>query len=243
MPLGFICLKKIYVFTEYKFCITGDSGKEFDRLRRFLFCFLFIYFSKHPFYFHCALKRMQENSCSGIKRERRFLELQSLANPFSVKICVLFCVVTKRKKEKNCLSIVHHEASQKDLWLQKLRAPHCRLIPFASSLTDHKLREWLCPHGNCPWFGDQELPWEEYLISLSHTCGVSNLSAEMYFGHILTTQSQQHRTRSPPVGINEEISLVTVGYKSYWFHLARCATKFGVPRDCGVSKSNPHCTL
>lgn len=57
MPLGWflICLQKM--FTEYELCITWDSGKEFGRLRRFLFCFLFILFSKRPFCFHYALKK------------------------------------------------------------------------------------------------------------------------------------------------------------------------------------------
>lgn len=99
---GFLFVLQNFFFTEYKLCMTWDSGKEFGRFRRFLFCFLFIRFSKHPFCFHCALKRMRKNSGSRVKRERRILELRSLANPFSVKICVLFCAVMKRWKEKNC---------------------------------------------------------------------------------------------------------------------------------------------
>lgn len=105
---GFYLSWKKYIFTQYKFCIPWDSGEEFGRFGRFLFCFLFIHFSKHPFYLHCALKRMQENSGSGTKRERRILELRSLANPFSGKICVFFCTTMKRWKEKNCPHIVHH---------------------------------------------------------------------------------------------------------------------------------------
>lgn len=105
---GFLFVLQKNFFTEYKLCMTWDSGKEFGRFRRFLFCLLFIRFSKHPFCFHCALKRMQENSGSGVKRKRRILELRSLANPFSVKICVLFCAVMKRWKEKNCPHMIHH---------------------------------------------------------------------------------------------------------------------------------------
>lgn len=107
--------------------MTWDSGKDFGKFRRFLFCFLSNHFCKHLFYFHSALKRMQENWGAGIKRERRILELRSLANPFSVKICVLFCAVMKRCKEKSCPHIIHHEASQKDLWLEE------QVLPTAGS--------------------------------------------------------------------------------------------------------------
>lgn len=167
--------------------MTWDSGKDFGKFRRFLFCFLSMHFSKHLFYFHSALKRMQENWGAGIKRERRILELRSLANPFSVKICVLFCAVMKRCKEKSCPHIIHHEASQKDLWLGA-NAPHCRLISLTSTLPNNALRRWFCPHSNCLWILGQELPQEKYLIPLSHTCGVSNSNTEIYFGHILVAQ-------------------------------------------------------
>lgn len=125
---GFLfVLKKIFLLNINSAWhgIQGKAGKS----RRFLFCFLFIQFSKHPFYFHCALKRMQENWGCGIKRERRILELRSLANPFSVKICVRFCAVMKRWKEKDCPHIMHHEASQRDLWLEEQVHPTTGSFP------------------------------------------------------------------------------------------------------------------
>lgn len=186
----------------------GFGGKEFGRFRRFLFCFLFIHFSKHPFCFHYALKRMRENSGSGVKRERRILELRSLANPFSVKICVLFCAVMKRWKEKNCptLSTTRPAKRTSDSWSEEL--PHSRLIPLTSSLPEDSLREWFCPRSDCPWFVGQELPREKYLIPLSHTCGVRNPNTERYFDHIFTIQLKGNSAEkeSPPVETNEEIS-------------------------------------
>ena len=107
----FICPEKkkyIYIYILLNINSAWDSGGESSRCRKFLFCFLFIHFSKHPFYFQWAFKRVQEDSDSGIKRERRILELQSLANPFSVKLCVFLCAVMKRWEKKNCPHIIHH---------------------------------------------------------------------------------------------------------------------------------------
>ena len=108
----FICPEKkkiyIYIYTLLNINSAWDSGEESSRCRKFLFCFLFIHFSKHPFCFYWAFKRMQEDSDSGIKRERRILELQSRANPFSVKVCVFLCAVMKRWEEKSCPHIIHH---------------------------------------------------------------------------------------------------------------------------------------
>ena len=98
----------IYIYTLLNINSAWDSGEESSRCRKFLFCFLFIHFSKHPFCFYWAFKRMQEDSYSGIKRERRILELQSRANPFSVKVCVFLCAVMKRWEEKSCPHIIHH---------------------------------------------------------------------------------------------------------------------------------------
>ena len=98
----------IYIYTLLNINSAWDSGEESSRCRKFLFCFLFIHFSKPPFCFYWAFKRMQEDSDSGIKRERRILELQSRANPFSVKVCVFLCAVMKRWEEKSCPHIIHH---------------------------------------------------------------------------------------------------------------------------------------
>lgn len=102
----YLSWKNIYILMNIN--SAWDSGAESSRCRKFLFCFLFIHFSKHPFYFQWAFKRKQEDSDSGIKRERRILELQSLANPFSVKLCVFLCAVMKRWEEKNCPHIIQH---------------------------------------------------------------------------------------------------------------------------------------
>lgn len=180
-----------------------DSGAESSRCRKFLFCFLFIHFSKHPFYFQWAFKRKQEDSDSGIKRERRILELQSLANPFSVKLCVPLC--SNEEMGRKELSPHYPALGQpKGPLTQGAKHTHYWLSPLASSLPDDTLRE-LCPHSNCPEFGGQKLPWEKYLIPLSHTCAVINPNMEVYFGCIFTTQRQQCRERSPLARTNEEI--------------------------------------
>lgn len=93
----YLSWKYIYILLNVN--SAWDSGGESSRCRKFLSCFLFTHFSKHPFYFQWAFKRVQEDSHSGIKRER-ILELQSLANPFSVKLCVFLCAVMKRWEKR-----------------------------------------------------------------------------------------------------------------------------------------------
>lgn len=66
------------------------------------------------------------------------------------------------------------------------RGAKCTPLPAHSPSLPHwqtTLSENDCPHNNCPWFLGQELPREKYLIPLSHTCGVSNPNAEIYFGY------------------------------------------------------------
>lgn len=59
--------------------------------------FPFIHFCKQSFYFYGAFQRMEEDSDPGRKRKRRILELQSLANLVSMKLCVLFCAAMKKR--------------------------------------------------------------------------------------------------------------------------------------------------
>lgn len=56
-------------------------------------------------------------------------------------------------------------------------------LNLASSPPDDTLRE-LCPHSNRPESEGQKLPWEKYLIPLSHTCGVINPNTGVYSGCI-----------------------------------------------------------
>ena len=115
---------------------------------------------------------MQADSDSGIQRERRILELQ----------CVPLC--SNEEMGRKELSPRYPPLGQpKGPLTQGAKRAHYQLHPLASSPPDDTLRE-LCPHSNRPESGGQKLPWEKYLIPLSHTCSVINPNTGVYSGCI-----------------------------------------------------------